>query len=197
VVEALTGLLFLLIVLALGVNLPSIKLCLLSALLVGLIFCDMEQRILPDELTLGGIVAGMVFATVVPMEWEYAHLLLPARWDDKLLSAGESVLGAVFASGLLWVVGVVYEKIRHKEGLGFGDVKMMAMVGTFLGMVDAFRTLILGSLLGSVLGILYIRLAKKDFATYELPFGSVLGATALILALYRTRVVSFYLPFLP
>jgi leader peptidase (prepilin peptidase) / N-methyltransferase len=79
VVEALTGLLFLLIVLALGVNLPSIKLCLLSALLVGLIFCDAEQRILPDELTLGGIVAGLVFATVVPMEWEYAHLLLDRK----------------------------------------------------------------------------------------------------------------------
>ena len=79
-------------------------------------------------------------------------------------------------------------KIRHREGLGFGDVKMIAMIGAFVGLRLSLMTLILASIAGSVLGLAYIKLTHKEAATYELPFGSFLGATALIVALWSNVI---------
>ena len=72
--------------------------------------------------------------------------------------------------------------MRDKEGLGFGDVKMIAMVGAFLGLQGALLTVILGSIAGSIIGIAYIKLTKQDASTYQLPFASFLGAAALFAA---------------
>jgi leader peptidase (prepilin peptidase)/N-methyltransferase len=193
VVEILTAVLFSGIVLPLGTGLLSIKLCLFSALLVGLIFSDLEQRILPDEFTVGGIAAGVLLAALLPMEWGFAHLLLPSGWGERWLSVSESAVGACSASALLWVVGALFAKIRHREGLGFGDVKMVAMIGAFLGLHRALQTLILASILGSVIGLIYIRLTRKDASTYELPFGAFLGVTALAVALAGGPVITWYL----
>ena len=187
-VEILTGLLFFLIVLRLGPSLAALKLCLFSSLLIGLIFSDLEEKILPDELTLGGAVAGLLLAAVVPIDWGYAHLLLPWRLGERWLSVGEAALGALLASGFLWMVGSLYAKIRHKEGLGFGDVKMVAMIGAFVGLIGVLQTLILGSILGSVIGLAYIKITKKDFSSYELPFGAFLGAAALFVGLMTGSV---------
>ena len=88
----------------------------------------------------------------------------------------------------LWGGGWLYEKIRHKEGLGFGDVKLIAMVGAFLGMSDALLTLIIGSLSGSILGYGYIKLTHKDPSTYELPFGTFLGCAALLAAFLADKL---------
>ena len=136
IVELLTALLFFLIVNALGFTGASAKLCLLTALLVGLTFADLESLILPDEFTLGGIVAGLLFAWFVPVDDMIAHLFLPAfgfKLSPQWLSVAESVIGAAGPAGCLWLGGLLFEKIRHKEGLGLGDVKMMAMFGAFLG----------------------------------------------------------------
>jgi len=186
-VELLTGALFLLSVLALGPAPAALKLCLFSALMVGLIFSDLEERILPDEFTLGGAVLGIVLAWAVPLEGFLTGTLLslfdilPApRW----VSVGEAVLGALLPAGFLWLTGFLFEKIRHKEGLGLGDVKMMAAVGAFLGLQGALLTLVVGSLLGSVIGLAYILSTKKDAGSYQLPFGSFLGVAALIVAFY-------------
>jgi len=192
IVEGLTAILFFLIVLPLGATAAALKLCLLSALLIGLTFSDLEQRILPDEFTLGGTLAGFAVALFDPMEPGYAQLLLHGRLGDRWLSLAESLLGAVSVAGLLWLAGSLYEKIRHKEGLGFGDVKMIAMVGSFLGLIGAFQTLILGSITGSIIGLIYIKFTGKDTSTYELPFGTFLGATALIVALLHSPLPAFY-----
>ena len=77
----------------------------------------------------------------------------------------------------------MYLKLRHREGLGFGDVKLMVMVGAFLGLQSTLATLLLGSIAGSVISLLYIWLAKKDASTYQLPFGTFLGAAALAVAI--------------
>lgn len=190
-VEILTGALFFVIVLPLGISLPALKYCLFSALLVGLVFSDLEQRILPDEFTLGGCAAGLLLAVVVPMDWGYAHLLLPSL-GERWRSVVDSALGAVFVSGFLWMVGTLYSKVRHKEGLGLGDVKMIAMIGAFLGFQGAFQALIFGSILGSVTGLIYIWITRKDASTYELPFGLFLGVTALGLALLRGPFAAWY-----
>ena len=77
-----------------------------------------------------------------------------------------------------------YEKIRHREGMGLGDVKMMALMGAFLGLRQTLATFFLASVVGAVLGILFIWLAKKEAKTYELPFGSFLGAAAIVVGFW-------------
>ena len=99
---------------------------------------------------------------------------------SSLASAG---LGAALPALSLWGAGWIYEKLRHREGLGFGDVKLIAMVGSFLGLTGALATLIVGSVAGSILGYGYIKATGKDPATYPLPFGTFLGAAGLLMAL--------------
>jgi leader peptidase (prepilin peptidase) / N-methyltransferase len=188
IVEALTALAFAVAVLTLGPTLASLKLCLFAALMIALAFSDLEERILPDEFTLGGMAAGLLLALVVPMDVVFAGLFVRPGNTGRWLWLAESALGAVVSAGLLWVVGFLYEKIRQRSGLGLGDVKMMGTIGAFLGVHGAFQTIILASLIGSVVGLVYIKVSKKDFSSYELPFGTFLGLTALALAFLRTTV---------
>jgi leader peptidase (prepilin peptidase)/N-methyltransferase len=186
-VELLTGLLFFYFVYTLGPALAALKMCVFAAMLVALVFSDLEERILPDELTLGGTLAGLAFAAIVPVPDISAHALLwmlgvevgSGRWQ----SMAESAVGAGLPALFLWGGGWIYYKVRHREGLGFGDVKLIAMVGAFLGLRGALLTLILGSITGSILGYGYIKATGKDAATYELPFGTFLGAAGLAVAL--------------
>jgi leader peptidase (prepilin peptidase) / N-methyltransferase len=179
-VEVLTALLFFASFARLGANAQAIKLCVFSAMMVCLIFMDLEERILADEFTVGGTVAGWVLSLFVPLTPFLAHWLLPEGWKESYLSLGESLLGALLPSLVLWGVGELYYRFRGKEGLGFGDVKMIAAVGAFYGLNAALQTLILGSVAGSLIGILFVVVMRKDAATYELPFGSFLGIAALI-----------------
>jgi leader peptidase (prepilin peptidase)/N-methyltransferase len=195
VVELLTGMLFFLAVESLGVSLAALKLCVFGALLVGLIFADLEERILPDEFTLGGTAAGVVMAFVVPMEPSLAYLFVSGSLSPALVSVSESVLGALVGGGAIWLVGALYQKLRHREGLGFGDVKMVAMIGAFLGLRGVLGTLLLGSVAGSVVGLVFIVLTRKEASTYELPFGSFLGAAAIFIAFLGTPLLNWYLQF--
>jgi leader peptidase (prepilin peptidase)/N-methyltransferase len=95
-----------------------------------------------------------------------------------------AAVGAAVPALFLWGGGWLYLKLRHREGLGLGDVKLMVTVGAFLGLVGALQTLLLGSLSGSILGLLYIRITRKDAGSYQLPFGTFLGLAALAIALY-------------
>src|ERR1035438_5504281 len=125
---------------ALGPSLAAVKFCLLSALLVGLTFSDLEARILPDEFTLGGMAAGLVLAWFVPVNDDIAQVLLwfaGVRDNPHWASLGEAVLGAIVPGLFLWFGGWLYFKLRHREGLGLGDVKLVAMVGAFLGLHGA------------------------------------------------------------
>jgi leader peptidase (prepilin peptidase)/N-methyltransferase len=92
----------------------------------------------------------------------------------------------------MWGVGALYQKIRHREGLGLGDVKMIAMIGTFLGLQGALLTLIAGSLLGAIVGLAYIWFTGKDASTYELPFGTFLGVAALGVGFFGEVAFNWY-----
>ncbi len=182
VVELLTGALFAAAVLRLGPAPAAFKLCLFSALLVGSIFSDLEALILPDEFTIGGLAAGLALSLAIPVNDATAQALLwlaGAEAGPRLTSLAEASLGALLPAGFLWLGGWTFEKVRHKEGLGFGDVKLVAMIGAFLGLRGSLFTLLAGSVLGSVAGLLYIKLTGKDAATYPLPFGTFLGVAAL------------------
>jgi leader peptidase (prepilin peptidase)/N-methyltransferase len=190
VVEVATAGLFFYFVYTNGVTPLAIKMCVFSALLVGLIFSDLEERILPDEMTKGGIVLALIFAWFVPLDdlggqgflgllW-MAGLHVPPRWD----SVAQAAIGAAVPSFFLWLGGFLYEKIRHREGLGFGDVKLIAMVGAFLGLQAALFTLLIGSMAGAVIGYTYIKLTHKDPSNYELPFGTFLGIAGLVAGIW-------------
>ena len=179
-VELATALLFAAAIWRVGGNADGAKLCVFAALMVGLVAMDLETRILADEFTLGGAVLGVALSLFVPMPRFLAHFFLPSEWKESWLSIAESLIGGLLPALVLEVIARLYYMVRQREGLGFGDVKMIVLVGSFYGLQAALQTLIIGSLAGSLLGMGYIFLAKKDAATYELPFGTFLGLAALI-----------------
>ena len=192
VVEFLTGATFFCAVWMRGPTAAAIKFCVFSAILITLVFSDLEERILPDEFTLGGTVAGVIFAAFVPFNWGIVRALLLRVENPRLVSMAESLFAALFCGGTLWLVGFLYQKLRHREGLGFGDVKMVAMIGAFLGLQGALLTLIVGSLLGALVGLCYIWFTGKDASTYELPFGTFLGAAALGVGFFGEVFLTWY-----
>jgi leader peptidase (prepilin peptidase)/N-methyltransferase len=198
-VELLTGLLFLACVLVFGPTVDALKWAVFSALLVVLTITDLRERILPDEVNFFGLGAGLLFSFFTK-SLDGTALWLANRWFDfpppeVALSFADAALGAIAGSGLLWLVAEGYFRIRGREGMGLGDVKMMAAVGAFLGLKRTLLTVLMGSLLGSVIGILLISITKKG-RDYELPFGTFLGAGALLVVFFGTSALHWYESFL-
>lgn len=186
-VELVTGVFFVLSVGMFGLTLEALKWAVFSAIMIDLTATDFEERILPDEFTLGGALLGLVFAWFVPLQDGVLVTLLSIQdvtLSPQMGSLLEAAFAALFSCGLLWFVAWAFEKIRHKEGMGMGDVKMLLLLGAFLGLQGTLFTFFLASLVGSVVGILFIWLADKEAGSYELPFGSFLGAMALIVAFW-------------
>ena len=177
VVELLTAAAFRLVYRAIRAESRGGEVLHFSAILIALVFTDLDTLLLPDELTIGGLSIGLAFAAFAPGS------------GPPFLYA---VYGAIIPAGFIWLGGWLYEKIRHKQGLGFGDVKMLAMIGAFLGLYGTLLTIIVGSLVGSIVGLAYIKAAGKDPASYQLPFGSFLGAAALFTAITGQGVIEWY-----
>jgi leader peptidase (prepilin peptidase)/N-methyltransferase len=195
-VELLTGLLWLRFVWKLGATPEAAKMCVFASILVALVFCDMEKRLLPDELTKGGMWLGFAFALFVKVPdimvndlMQIALLVLRRPLDPNFAFSGrfdwvaESVFGAAAPALLLWGGAAAWGKLRGREMLGFGDVKLIAMVGSFMGATGAMMTMLFGSSAGAVLGMIYIKATGKKFSEYELPFGTFLGLAGLAVAL--------------
>lgn len=148
--------------------------CLFASALIALGFIDFFHQILPDEITLPGLLLGLVYAFFRPD-----------------LSLRQALIGAVTGSGILLLIYGAYYILRKKEGLGMGDVTMMLMVGAFLGWQQAIFTLILGSLAGALVGIFLIFFLRKDFQ-YSLPFGTFLAPAAFISLLWGEKIIRAY-----
>ena len=216
-VELVTALLFVACYLCFGLSLIGLKWIFFSCIVVVLVVTDFRERILPDVVNWFGVGLGLVFAAYVPPVDGVATLLLQRyielpRWTSGILDA---ILGAIFCGGLLWFTGWLYKVIRHRDGMGFGDVKMMFMVGTFFGLRGAFLTILLGTLLGTVVGLAVIGVLfasgwKKSLAQraskmglggvssirwaiasrYQLPLGSFLGVAALLVTFFSPWTLS-------
>ena len=184
IVEFVTGALFFGFVLWLGATVEALKYCIFAAIQVALVVMDFEERILADEFTLGGIAIGLVFAAFVPVPPGFITLFYGESWSARMVSLAESAFAAALLSTVLWSIGALYYRLRGREGLGFGDVKMVGMIGAFLGLGPALLTVVTGSLLGTVCGVTYILMRGENAATYELPFGSFLGIAALMIAVW-------------
>jgi len=182
IVELTTAILFAAIAIRYGWTIVALKWALFEALIVTLFWTDIEERILPDELTLGGALSGLVLAFFVRVPGQLGQLFLPGSkmvWQS-LFNAG---VGATVLAGPIWVLGVIYARVRRREGLGFGDVKLLVLLGVFLGLENGLLALLIGVVSGSAIGIAYIWLAGKKASTYELPFGSFLCAGAALVPL--------------
>jgi len=160
----------------------TLKWALFEAIIITLFWTDIEERILPDELTLGGSLAGLLVALFVRVPGQLAELFLPGAKavSQSLFNAG---LGALVLAGPIWMLGMIYARVRGREGLGFGDVKLLVLLGVFLGLENGLAALLVGVVSGSIIGIAYIWLAGKKASTYELPFGSFLCAGAALVPL--------------
>ncbi len=194
-VELLTGVLFWGCYRAFGLSVDALKWAAFSAIVIVLVFTDLRERILPDVVNYSGFAIGLAFSlAIIPTDgtaaWLARHTFDFAP-PVRVLSLADSLLGAAIGAGLLWVVSEVYLRVRGREGMGMGDIKMMLMVGAFLGAKRTLLTIFAGSLLGSVLGIAFILLRRKD-STYELPFGTFLGMAALLVAFFGTPAVNWY-----
>ncbi len=194
-IEAVSGLISVLVYLKFGLTVEwGIYFAFCSALLV-LAFIDIDHRILPDPITLNGIWIGVIVSVVLAKPSPFVLQLM--RWTGidvpgtRIVALIASVLGIVIGGGLLWLVGEAFYRIRGIEGLGFGDVKMMAMVGAFLGAPLTLFTIMTESLLGSFIGLGMIQFGGKS-RQYELPFGTFLGFAAIVAVLYGDRLIRLY-----
>jgi leader peptidase (prepilin peptidase) / N-methyltransferase len=149
-----------------------------AAVLIVLAFIDIDHRILPDSLTLTGIPLGVL-----------ASVWLPPGWRDSLI-------GVVLGGGSLWLIAEGYYRWRKVEGMGMGDVKMLAMIGAVLGWRAVIVTLILSSCSGALVGAV-VMTRSKDGMRYALPFGTFLSLGALAASLVGEPLVTWYLSFYP
>lgn len=188
-VEALTGALFAFGAWKWGAGPEAAKFMVFAAMQVGMIFADLETRLLPDEFTKGGMWIGFLASYLVPIEDGFFSALLSVTAGQtvppRIVSLFESAFSAAFVSAAMWLVGWVFSKVRNKEGLGFGDVKMVAMMGAWLGFGPVLAAILYGSLSSLLLGVGYVYWTKRDPSTYELPYGTFLGAAAIGVAALR------------
>ena len=199
-VELLTALLFVIVTWRFGVTaaLPF-DLIFVSAL-VALIFIDAEHMILPNAITYPGIVFVLIARLIVPYLAGTPHFDdLPGLLEGALTglpiwaaSLGGALIGALIGGGSLWLMGWTWEKLRGIEAMGLGDVKMMFMVGAYLGWRLTILTIFLGVLTGSLVGILLMVWQRRKDMQFLLPFGVFLGIGAIAALLVGTRIVEWY-----
>jgi leader peptidase (prepilin peptidase) / N-methyltransferase len=225
IIELLTATLFLACYAYFGLTLSTLKYCVFAFLLLGLIFTDAETKLLPDKLTLPGLVLGLGFSLFVPVN-DLASQFLPGAvsfpFSDAvaghLFSLLDSLLGAAVGASFIYGAGAIYLRWRGTEGMGFGDVKLMAMVGAFLGIKLTVFTIFTASLAGSFFGVFTVlvvwlkrtrrfmrRLADAQAArrrawqsaqlvyrSYQMPFGVFLGSMALFAFFFGDRFLRWY-----
>lgn len=176
-VEALTGVLFTLVVYRFGLHGATLVFWVLSALLVVITFIDLDHQLIPDVISLPGIVVGFLGSFLVP--W--------LSWSDSLF-------GILLGGGSLYLVAAGYELLAKKEGMGGGDIKLLAMLGAFLGWKAVLPVIFLSSLMGSLVGI-PLMLIKRADGRLAIPFGPFLATGALVFLLWGPDLIRWYLSF--
>jgi leader peptidase (prepilin peptidase)/N-methyltransferase len=144
--------------------------------LIVLFAIDLEHHLLPNVITLPGIAVGFLFSLITEPGW---------------LS---SALGILVGGGILFSIAEGYYRLRQEEGLGMGDVKMLAMVGAFIGWKLTLVTLMMASFAGSIVGLLLIA-SRRGTMKYALPFGTFLAMGAMLAATVGPAILDWYLRF--
>jgi len=226
IVELLTGALFLACYAHFGLTLAGLKYCAFGFLLLGLIFTDAETYLLPDKLTLSGLALGLAFSLIVPVndlasQWLPGLVTMPVSSDFSwhFLSLADALLGMAAGAGFIYGAGAIYLRARGVEGMGFGDVKLMAMVGAFLGLKLTIFTLFTASIAGSLFGLwtvlaVWAKRTRRRMALqhesagearrrawesavvalrrHQMPFGVFLGGMAMFAFFFGNRLLGWY-----
>ena len=180
VVELLAALLCTLLAAFYGFTPATAKWICLELTLIVLFFTDWEERILPDELVLFGALAALVSCFFIRLPGAFGGLLLPQS-GHRAQSLLNAVLGAALLALPIWLLGAAWSRLRKREALGFGDVKLLAMLGLFLGPEHGLLALSIGTIGGALYGVVSLLITKKEAASYELPFGSFLCLGAALI----------------
>lgn len=174
-VELINALLTLFLFMKFGLSLAFLVLFLFCSAMVVVTFIDLEHQIIPDSISLSGIVCGFIFSFFIPQ----------LGWRNSLI-------GIAVGGGSLLLVAYGYEFLTKKEGMGGGDIKLLAMIGAFFGWRAVPFIIFVSSLIGSVIGITIMFLQKKD-AKLAIPFGPFLALGAILYIFFGRQVIHWYL----
>jgi leader peptidase (prepilin peptidase)/N-methyltransferase len=177
VVELVTGALFVLVVWLTPVGPLMASRLVLVCILIALFGIDLEHQILPNSITLPAIAIGVLLS-----------LIAPPGWKDALI-------GVVLGGGILYAIAWGYYLWRREEGMGMGDVKMLAMIGAFLGWKAVLVTLVLSSFAGAFIG-LGLMAVQRGTMKYALPFGTFLAIGAVVAMFVGEPLIAWYAGFL-
>jgi len=173
VVELITMALFIIHGVVFGWSALLVPRLVFACAMVVLFAIDLEHQLLPNVITLPGIVVGVIASAVLP----------PGIVD--------ALIGVLIGGGVLWLIGEAYFRYSGQEGMGGGDVKMLAMIGAFLGWKLVLVTLVLSSIAGSLIGLAVIAF-RKGGMKYALPYGTFLALGALVASLAGETIVNWY-----
>jgi leader peptidase (prepilin peptidase)/N-methyltransferase len=225
-VELITASVFVACYAHFGLSLATLKCAVLGFLLIGLIFTDAETHLLPDKMTLPGLALGLAFSLLVPVN-DLASMILPAVFQIpvssdfswRLFSFSDALLGAAIGASFLYGAGAVYLRWRGVEGMGFGDVKLMAMIGSFVGLRLTILTILASSIAGSFFGlwtvfVVWIKRTQRRkqvfresgpaarrnawasaqiaLRRHQMPFGVFLGSMGLVAFFFGQQFLRWY-----
>ncbi len=176
-VEIITALLFSVFFVVFGFSIDLFVALAFLCLLVVISFIDLDFRIIPDTLSLGGLLLGVALSFFRPY----------FSWTDSLI-------GVFVGGGVLYAIAKLYEIARKAEGMGGGDIKLLAMIGSFCGVKGVVFSLISGSFLGTIVGI-PLMLIKREGTKYALPFGPFLSLGALLYILAGSDLIHAFFSF--
>ncbi|VAW38567.1 Leader peptidase (Prepilin peptidase) / N-methyltransferase [hydrothermal vent metagenome] len=160
-----------------------------TAALVTVAFIDLDHKIIPNVISLPGIVAGFAVACL------FGFVLSAGAADVLYPSVIDSAIGLVLGGGFLFLISFGYYMLTGRDGLGFGDVKLLAMIGAFVGWKGVLFTIFTGSVAGAVVGVFIVLFSGKS-AKYAVPFGPFLSLGALLYIFFGRSIISWYLSLL-
>jgi leader peptidase (prepilin peptidase)/N-methyltransferase len=176
IVELVTALLFVLVVWLTPEGPLVFSRLIFVSILVALFGIDLEHQILPNVITLPGILVGLMFSAIAPPGWR------------------DALIGTLLGAGVLYGIAAAYYAVRREEGMGMGDVKMLAMIGAFLGWKSVLVTLVLSSFSGALIGVTLMAVQRGSMKL-ALPFGTFLALGALAAMLAGEPLIAWYAGF--
>jgi leader peptidase (prepilin peptidase)/N-methyltransferase len=176
-IEGITGLGSLILFMKFGPSASYLFYFSFVCALIVITVIDLYHQIIPDVISLPGIGVGLLASLMIPQ-----------------ITFFNSLVGVLLGGGSLFLVATVYQWLFKREGMGGGDVKLLAMIGAFLGWKSVILTILLGSLIGSVVGIMLMALKGKNFK-YAIPFGPFLSLGAVIALFYQNEIIAWYLQY--
>jgi leader peptidase (prepilin peptidase)/N-methyltransferase len=193
-VELLVGVLYLLLFFKDGLSPALVADVIFVSLIVPLVFIDLKHKLLPNTITYPGLVIVLILRVVAPEPFiinTTRSLLGLSTWPVWRVALVGSAIGAAAGGGTLWLIRELYFRLRHIEGMGLGDVKMMLMVGAFLGWQMALVTIFVASLAGSIVGMVAIWL-RGGSLRMELQFGVFLGPASIVALFVGEQLIRGY-----